>query len=183
MNQKWVSVVGVVVVLGLSLLLGNAFSGAPASEPVSAPVQDGKPVLKEPEQVKMETDFVTGVQLRGVTARTATMTDVDGSVLPGIEYVVELELPRRLVKFVAENRFEVRAAVSGKTMQYLGSDQFHANSFRIMESNPTYLVYQVNLINYYSATFDTAQLDDVVSRSNEDLQISFYVDRNKVKDF
>lgn len=171
------------MVLGLSLLLGNAFSGAPASEPVSAPVQDAKPVPKKQEMPKVETDFVTDVHLRGILARTATMTEADGTVMPGIEYVVTIELPRRLTKIPTMNRLEVRAAVSGETKNYLGADQFHANHFEIQESDPKYVVYRVHLISYHSMTFDKAKLDELVKRSAADLRIALYADGNKVNDF
>lgn len=130
----------------------------------------------------METDFVTGVHLRGMTARTAMMTDSDGTELPGIEYMVELELPRRLEMYSANNRLEVRAAVSGETMNFLGTNQFHANVFQLRETNQQYLVYQVHLITYASHTFDTDKLDELATHVIEDLRISFYADGKKVKE-
>lgn len=175
------------MVLGLSLLLGDAFSGdqAPTSDSVTEPVSNSRPVPvpKEPEQPKVETDFTSDVHLRGKSARVSEITDTNGDKMQGIEYQVEIQLPRRLTESATMNRMEIRAELSGQTMKYLGTDQLHANSFEMRESGPVYSLYLVRLIGFYSNTYETDMLEILATRTAADVRVSLYVDGSKVLTF
>ncbi|ASS74255.1 hypothetical protein CIG75_04155 [Tumebacillus algifaecis] len=173
MGQKWVPIIGIVLVLGLSVLFGSLFSGTSSPAPTSTPVT--------PEQEMI--DDTEGVKLVGLKARLGELRVKadEEELLRGVEYEFTILVPSKLAVPKWLSRMEVEVAFSGKTSEIVGINSRREKLQTVQVVGKDGTLFDLQVASVYGSSYTDADLEYAMAHRDKEVLVSLYVDGKKVK--